>query len=351
MLFFFQSTPDASSGREPDINRLIDCYSQSLTRLCYLYLKDEQLAQEAVQDTLYRAYQKYHTFQGKSKEKTWITSIAINICKDYMRKPSYREVPSDQVITLSSQREHRSYTDPDSVELLNMVYQASPGIPGGDLNAVLSGFAGKGNRRHPEATFQHGFCAAKAGTRNVKTGTREGYPMSKMNHFKEIVDHNLEQMDLTPEQKKQVREQVMSAPKSSPRKKKRWWAAAFPVIAAALVCAVVIPITYQKSSSFQSIAMDNLMENITPTPPQAQLDSTENSVQIQEDSSQKQETESTQESLESICGEDSQANSDSSTVSSPFIAAMADFSLELFRQSQDTSRNFFRFPLLPLHLL
>ena len=33
--------------------------------------------------------------------------------------------------------------------------------------------------------------------------------MSKMNHFKEIVDHNLEQMDLTPEQKKQVREQVM----------------------------------------------------------------------------------------------------------------------------------------------
>ncbi len=126
MLFFFQSTPDASSGREPDINRLIDCYSQSLTRLCYLYLKDEQLAQEAVQDTLYRAYQKYHTFQGKSKEKTWITSIAINICKDYMRKPSYREVPSDQVITLSSQREHRSYTDPDSVELLNMVYQLPP---------------------------------------------------------------------------------------------------------------------------------------------------------------------------------------------------------------------------------
>ncbi len=168
--------------------------------------------------------------------------------------------------------------------------------------------------------------------------------MSKMNHFKEIVDHNLEQMDLTPEQKKQVREQVMSAPKSSPRKKKRWWAAAFPVIAAALVCAVVIPITYQKSSSFQSIAMDNLMENITPTPPQAQLDSTENSVQIQEDSSQKQETESTQESLESICGEDSQADSDSSTVSSPFIAAMADFSLELFRQSQDTSRNFLLSP-------
>ncbi|MCI9575271.1 MAG: sigma-70 family RNA polymerase sigma factor [Clostridiales bacterium] len=123
MLFFFQSIPDASFGREPDIDRLIDCYSQSLTRLCYLYLKDEQLAQEAVQDALYRAYQKYHTFQGKSSEKTWMTSIAINICKDYMRKPSYREVPSDQVATLSSQQEHHSYTDPDSVELLNMVYQ------------------------------------------------------------------------------------------------------------------------------------------------------------------------------------------------------------------------------------
>ena len=69
MLILFQSTPDASSGREPDIDRLIDCYSQSLTRLCYLYLKDEQLAQEAVQDTLYRAYQNTIRFREKTRKK------------------------------------------------------------------------------------------------------------------------------------------------------------------------------------------------------------------------------------------------------------------------------------------
>lgn len=108
---------------EPDINRLINCYSQMLTRLCFLYLKDYQTAQEAVQDVLYRAYTKYSSFQGKSNEKTWITKIAINVCRDYLRRPACREIADgDAVLRLSNHNQGDPYMDDSSVELLQAVY-------------------------------------------------------------------------------------------------------------------------------------------------------------------------------------------------------------------------------------
>lgn len=89
MLFF--ALP-LSNGK-PDMETLIERYSASLTRLCFLYLKDYHLAQEAVQEALFRAYRKYDGFGFRSSEKTWVTSIAVNVCKDMMKSPSYREKP------------------------------------------------------------------------------------------------------------------------------------------------------------------------------------------------------------------------------------------------------------------
>lgn len=110
---------------EVNIDILIDKYSKSLMRLCYLYLKDYQLAEEAVQDTLYKAYKKYSSFRGESSEKTWITKIAINICKDYMRKASYKEIIDSSKVTSIYNLEDEAasiYNNEDSIDLLNAVY-------------------------------------------------------------------------------------------------------------------------------------------------------------------------------------------------------------------------------------
>lgn len=68
--------------------------AQSILRLCYLYLKDESLAQDAAQDTFVKVYQKLSTFKENSNINTWITSIAINTCKSIMRKKSYKSTVS-----------------------------------------------------------------------------------------------------------------------------------------------------------------------------------------------------------------------------------------------------------------
>lgn len=109
---------------KPDINNLICNYSKMLMRICYLYLKDYQLAEEAVQDTLLKVYSKYSVFENKSSEKTWVTKIAINVCKDYMRKPSYKLITQNDIISLSYATEDddlAEYTDEQSVRLLNTV--------------------------------------------------------------------------------------------------------------------------------------------------------------------------------------------------------------------------------------
>ncbi|ABR46350.1 RNA polymerase, sigma-24 subunit, ECF subfamily [Alkaliphilus metalliredigens QYMF] len=70
---------------EQDFNRLINEYGTEILRLSYLYLKDYQLAEDACQDTFLQVYKKFHNFKGDSSEKTWITRICINICKNYLR--------------------------------------------------------------------------------------------------------------------------------------------------------------------------------------------------------------------------------------------------------------------------
>lgn len=107
-----------------DIDKLIEAHSNHLTRLCYIFLKDYHLAQDAVQEAIYKAYLKYGSFKGKSSEKTWITSIAINICKKYIRKSSYRELSFDSITLdyVSSAFSVDYDENSNSIDLLNRVY-------------------------------------------------------------------------------------------------------------------------------------------------------------------------------------------------------------------------------------
>ena len=67
------------------LERLMQEYGDSIFRMCYLYLKDYHLTEDAVQETFIKAMKSYDTFAHKSSEKTWLIRIAINTCKNIMR--------------------------------------------------------------------------------------------------------------------------------------------------------------------------------------------------------------------------------------------------------------------------
>lgn len=78
----------------------IAAYGTGILRTCYLYLRDAALAQDAMQDTFVKAWRKMDTFEGRngSSEKTWLTHIAINTCRDYRRSRWLRFVDMRQSI-------------------------------------------------------------------------------------------------------------------------------------------------------------------------------------------------------------------------------------------------------------
>ena len=77
------------SGR-PDLDRLMEQYGSSLLRMCALYLKDADLAQDAVQETFIRAYRHIEDYRGESSERTWLMAIAINVSRDMLRTAWFR---------------------------------------------------------------------------------------------------------------------------------------------------------------------------------------------------------------------------------------------------------------------
>ena len=84
------SMPDRNSA--PDMDMLVKQYGDSLLRMCFLYLKDIHLAEDAVQDTLLKVYEKYSGFDQNCAEKTWMMRIAINVCKNYLRSSWWKRI-------------------------------------------------------------------------------------------------------------------------------------------------------------------------------------------------------------------------------------------------------------------
>ena len=73
-----------------EIDRLMEQYGSSLLRMSALYLKDADLAQDAVQETFLKAYRHLNDYRGDSSEKTWLATICVNTCRDMLRTAWFR---------------------------------------------------------------------------------------------------------------------------------------------------------------------------------------------------------------------------------------------------------------------
>ena len=83
-----------SAVREERLEQWINDYSDDLLRICFLYLSDRHLAQDALQDTFLKAWKSMAQFEKKQirSEKAWLLRIAINVSKDYRRGKWFRHV-------------------------------------------------------------------------------------------------------------------------------------------------------------------------------------------------------------------------------------------------------------------
>lgn len=74
------------------VRSMVEAYGDAIVRMCFLYLRDRALAEDAAQDCFFKAWRGLKSFRGGSSEKTWLMRIAINTCRDYRRRSWLRQV-------------------------------------------------------------------------------------------------------------------------------------------------------------------------------------------------------------------------------------------------------------------
>ena len=75
---------------EQEMLRLMGAYGPYLVGMCTLLLRDHHLAQDIVQETFLRAWQKGRL--RRETEKAWLSRVALNLCRDEYRSRWFRHV-------------------------------------------------------------------------------------------------------------------------------------------------------------------------------------------------------------------------------------------------------------------
>jgi RNA polymerase sigma-70 factor, ECF subfamily len=84
--------PSAQAEVSPD---KLEEYRQELTGYCYRMLGSGFEADDAVQETMLRAWRAADAFEGRSSVRSWLYRIATNICLDMLRGRQRRALPID----------------------------------------------------------------------------------------------------------------------------------------------------------------------------------------------------------------------------------------------------------------
>jgi RNA polymerase sigma-70 factor (ECF subfamily) len=86
----------ASTGTgTADLERAFEQHRRELTGYCYRMLGAGSEAEDAVQETMVRAWKAYDGFEGRSSLRSWLYRIANNVCIDMHRSPQRRARPMD----------------------------------------------------------------------------------------------------------------------------------------------------------------------------------------------------------------------------------------------------------------
>ncbi|MCT4544319.1 MAG: sigma-70 family RNA polymerase sigma factor [Vallitalea sp.] len=86
---------DECIDNEIYLKKLMDIYGTQLKRYAYIMLKDEYLAEDAVQKTFINFYYKINTYRHESSEKNYLYTILVNECKQIKRKNWFKKEKSD----------------------------------------------------------------------------------------------------------------------------------------------------------------------------------------------------------------------------------------------------------------
>ena len=120
---------DTYQSAQMVVERLIEDYGQDVLKIAYLYVKDQQLAEDIFQEVFYKVMKNYHKFEHLSSEKTWLIRITINTCKDLLRTSWLRRVTTFGTLEEQNQTQYEQPFDMTQSESNNELYEMIMKLP------------------------------------------------------------------------------------------------------------------------------------------------------------------------------------------------------------------------------
>jgi RNA polymerase sigma-70 factor (ECF subfamily) len=103
-----------SGSRQSDLRpEDLEQYRRELTGYCYRMLGSGFEADDAVQETMVRAWRAIDTFEGRSSPRSWVYRIATNVCLDMLRGRQRRARPMEMGPSSPADISHLGPTMPE----------------------------------------------------------------------------------------------------------------------------------------------------------------------------------------------------------------------------------------------
>jgi RNA polymerase sigma-70 factor (ECF subfamily) len=95
MMSIVQDAPRTLKPADGELERSLEQHRSELTGYCYRMLGSPFEAEDAVQETLVRAWRNHDRFEGRAALRSWLYRIATNVCLDMLGSRERRARPMD----------------------------------------------------------------------------------------------------------------------------------------------------------------------------------------------------------------------------------------------------------------
>ena len=105
------------SGDADSFNQLVVRWERPIYALAYRTIGREEDARDVCQETFLRAFRALPGFRGQAKFSSWIYRIALNLCRDWMRRERRTPVVQPPEVAPGSGRVNRRFRVSRGIEV------------------------------------------------------------------------------------------------------------------------------------------------------------------------------------------------------------------------------------------
>jgi RNA polymerase sigma-70 factor (ECF subfamily) len=88
---------EVKAGNRRSFSELVKRHQKGLLRMSLRFVKDLDTAEDVVQESFIKAYEKLHSFEGRASFKSWLFQIAVNNARNRIRDSRKNMIDIDNV--------------------------------------------------------------------------------------------------------------------------------------------------------------------------------------------------------------------------------------------------------------